>query len=715
MSLSTTSSLSRHGKGHRRSFRWPRLLSDDGRGLAYGGDYNPDQWPEDVWDEDVQLMVKAGVNVVAVGIFSWARIQPSPDVYDFGWLDRVVGKLGAAGIAVDLASATATAPLWLYERHPEVLPRQSDGTVVNPGARQSWRPTSPVFRSYALDLCRRMSEHYRDNPYVVAWHVGNEYGWNNREDYSSDAVKAFRMWCRREYGSIRELNDAWGTAFWSQEVIDFDQILPPLHMGNDAMANPAQKLDYDRFCSESLKDFYMAERDALAAITPDRPLTTNFMVSTDQCAMDYADWSDEVDFVSNDHYFTPGELHLDELLCSDSLVDGFALRRPWYVMEHSTSAVQWKALNARKTHGELTRDALAHLSMGADAICFFQWRQSRSGAEAFHSAMLPHAGSDSTVFREICGLGDMLKTLAREGLQGTVLRESSVALLFDADSEWATWSRTLPSGELSHWHEVRDWYRACLDAGAGVDVVPMRADWSGYDTVILPSVLLCSDKDVGRIEEFAHSGGTVVVGYASGLADERFRVGLGGYPGMLRSLLGVRGEEFNIIGSIDGHDEKMALSDGSLSGLWQTRITSVDRGCRILATYEGTVAEDWDMAGTPAIVRREVERGVAYYVGCDLRIGDMAAFLRREGIVPDAEPIETGAETLDTTDGRIAHMVREGGGRRFDFYLNRTRDDVVLARVVGRAIVEWKAIPNDAGNWYTLSRSGVVVTTSLID
>ena len=403
----------------RREHRWPRPLEGRKARIWYGGDYNPDQWPEEVWDEDMRLMVKAGVNLVSVGIFSWARIEPRDGVYDFGWLDRVIDKLGRAGIAVDLASATASPPMWLTQAHPEVLWKDYRGDVCQPGARQHWRPTSPVFRGYALRLCRAMAVHYKDNPYVVAWHVGNEYGCHNRFDYSEDAERAFREWCEARYGTIGKVNDAWGTAFWSQRMNDFSEIVPPRFIGDGNFMNPGKLLDFKRFSSDALKAFYIAERDALAEITPGRPLTTNFMVSASGTVLDYDDWGNEVDFVSNDHYFTPGEAHLDELAFSASLVDGISRKEPWFLMEHSTSAVNWRPVNYRKEPGQLVRDSLAHVAMGADAVCYFQWRQSVAGAEKFHSAMLPHAGEDSQVFRDVCELGADLNTLADNGLLGT--------------------------------------------------------------------------------------------------------------------------------------------------------------------------------------------------------------------------------------------------------------------------------------------------------
>jgi beta-galactosidase len=646
-------------------------------------------------------MRQAGVNTVSLAIFSWGRIQPSEHEWDFDWLDCVIDKLGRGGIAVDLASATATAPMWLYESHPEVLPVESNGDIVNPGSRQSWRPTSPVFKRYALQLCSRLAERYRDNPYVTAWHINNEYGWNNRYDYSDDALKAFRIWCRQRYGSIDALNEAWGTAFWAQQVHSFEEVILPKHMGSDAMVNPSQQLDFERFGSDALKDFYKSERDTIERICPDKPCTTNFMVSTEQCSMDYADWSDEVDFVSNDHYFTAGRSHLDELLCSDALVDSLALGKPWYVMEHSTSAVQWKPLNSRKRAGELIRDAVAHVAMGADAINYFQWRQSSAGAEAFHSSMLPHAGADSKIFREVCELGEALKTLADAGLQGSVLEESHAAILFDADCEWATRCQTLPSTSLSHWHDVRTWYQAFLDSSSRADVVPLRADWTGYDTIVMPTMLLLSRQEADRIASFVHGGGRLVASYATGLADDRFHVALGGYPGLLRETLGVRGEEFNILGKLEGDPDDVGLSNGFTSRLWENVVTSVAQTARVLATYSGDAAVDWELDEVPAIVRNRYGAGSAYYIGCDLGRSDIAGF------------VDTELHDLVTAaDNRVVHTRRRGAQADFDFYFNRSKDKATIHDVPGEAVFLYRADAVDSSAVYALDRSGVVVTAS---
>lgn len=645
-----------------RKFTWPLLLTPHGRGLAFGGDYNPDQWSEETWIEDIELMKRAGVNVVALGIFSWDRIQPQEDIWDFAWLDCIIELLGNAGIAVDLATATASAPMWLYKNYPEVLPVDKFGHTVHPGSRQSWKPTSPVFRRFALELCRKLAQRYAHNPTVTSWHVGNEYGWNNRYDYSYESEIAFQSWCERKYGTVEALNEAWGTTFWSQEVRSFDEVSVPRHMGTDAMVNPSQQLDFERFGNDMLLEFYCAERDVIAQICPDKPCTTNFMISTDQCSMDYEQWAHEVDFVSNDHYFHEGESHLDELACSDALVSSIAGGKPWYLMEHSTSAVQWKPINARKRRGELVRDSLAHVAFGADAIDFFQWRQSRFGAEAFHSAMLPHAGADTKIFSQVCELGADLATLSAAGVQGSMLCHSDTAILFSAESEWATRCETLPSRDLNHWHEVRDWYRAFLDAGQRVDVVPLHRDWSEYSTIVLPNILVLSDLDVQRLEEFTRSGGTIVAGYATGLVDERFHVGLGGYPGagkgLLRSIFGVCGEEFNILGEqLEGEPVDIELSNGMSSCFWQNDM-KVNEHTEILATYEGHSARSWELDGTPALTRSLYGQGVAYFIGCDLGAADKVSYI---GIYLEES----------NNNAQLMHTQRISEDFVFDFYIAR--------------------------------------------
>lgn len=684
----------------RRAYRWPQPLAGQQERIWYGGDYNPDQWPEEVWDDDVRLMKKAGVNLVSVGIFSWAKIETSEGVYDFDWLDRIIDKLGEAGIAVDLASATASPPMWLTQAHPEVLWKDYRGDVCQPGARQHWRPTSPVFREYALKLCRAMAEHYKGNPYVVAWHVSNEYGCHNRFDYSEDAEHAFQQWCEERYGTIDAVNDAWGTAFWAQRMNDFSEIVPPRFIGDGNFMNPGKLLDFKRFSSDALKAFYIAERDALAEITPNLPLTTNFMVSASGSVLDYDDWGDEVDFVSNDHYFIPGEAHLDELAFSASLVDGIARKDPWFLMEHSTSAVNWREINYRKEPGQLVRDSLAHVAMGADAVCYFQWRQSKAGAEKFHSAMVPHAGEDSAVFRDVCELGADLNKLSDEGILGSRLAKSRVAVVFDYESEWATEHTATPTQHVHHVDEPLAWFRALADQGVTADVVPVRGAWDGYEMVVLPSVYLLSEETTRRVRDYVVGGGRLVVTYYTGISDEKDHVWLGGYPGSIRDVVGVRVEEFMPMGDdFTGVPDRLELSNGAVAHDIADVIGSVDESATVLATFKDN---PWTgMDGVPAIVANTFGEGRSVYVG---------ARLGREGLALSLPEIleSLGMAEAGGSDGRVLHVEREGAdGSRFVFSFNRTHETVRVP-VEGEVVVS--SFVDVDGETASIKPNGVIVT-----
>ena len=684
----------------RRAYRWPQPLAGQQARIWYGGDYNPDQWPEEVWDDDVRLMKKAGVNLVSVGIFSWAKIETSEGVYDFDWLDRIINKLGEAGIAVDLASATASPPMWLTQAHPEVLWKDYRGDVCQPGARQHWRPTSPVFREYALKLCRAMAEHYKGNPYVVAWHVSNEYGCHNRFDYSEDAERAFRKWCEERYGTIDAVNDAWGTAFWAQRMNDFTEIVPPRFIGDGNFMNPGKLLDFKRFSSDALKAFYVAERDALAEITPDLPLTTNFMVSAAGSVLDYDDWGREVDFVSNDHYFIPGEAHLDELAFSASLVDGIARKDPWFLMEHSTSAVNWRPVNYRKEPGQLVRDSLAHVAMGADAVCYFQWRQSKAGAEKFHSAMVPHTGEDSAVFRDVCELGADLNTLADNGLLGTKLAKSKVAVVFDYESEWATEHTATPTQKVHHVDEPLQWFRALADHGVTADVVPVSSNWDEYEVAVLPSVYILSEETTRRVRDYVANGGRLIVTYYTGLSDEKDHVWLGGYPGSIRDVVGVRVEEFMPMGDdFPGVPSRLGLSNGAVARDIADVIGSVDGSATVLETFKD---DPWTgMDGAPAIVANTFGEGRSVYVG---------ARLGRDGIAKSLPEIleSLGMAETGENDSRVLRVEREGSdGSRFVFSFNRTHETVRVP-VEGEVVVS--SFAEASGETISIKPNGVIVT-----
>jgi beta-galactosidase len=244
----------------------PASVWNNIEGIAYGGDYNPEQWPVSVRLEDLELMKEAGVSFLSVGIFSWALLEPSEGTYDFGWLDEVMDNLAGIGVKVALATATAAPPAWLVRKHPEILPVTADGTVLGPGSRRHYSPSSAVYRRYATGITRVLAERYKDHPALALWHVDNELGCHVSEFYGEEDAAAFRAWLERRYGSIEALNAAWGTAFWSQNYGSFDEILPPAVA--PSTLNPGQQLDFQRFNSWALMDYYRELVAVLREVTP---------------------------------------------------------------------------------------------------------------------------------------------------------------------------------------------------------------------------------------------------------------------------------------------------------------------------------------------------------------------------------------------------------------------------------------------------------------
>ncbi|BEL08152.1 beta-galactosidase [Actinoplanes sichuanensis] len=638
--------------------------------LEFGADYNPDQWPRDVWADDVRAMQAAGVTVVSLAIFSWARLEPRDGVYDFAWLDEVMDLLHAGGIAVDLATATASPPPWLTRKHPEILPVTRTGETLWPGGRQHWRPTSPVFREHALRLVRELAVRYADHPALVAWHVNNELGCHNVYDYSDDAAAAFRVWLRARYGTVEALNQAWATAFWSQRYDDFEEVLPPRLAAS--YPNPTQQLDFKRFSSDALKEHLRAERDLLRQITPEVPVTTNFMVMGETKGMNFADWAGEIDFVSNDHYVLPGPQDRDELSFSANLTGNLAGGRPWFLMEHSTSAVNWQPVNVAKKPGELHRDSLTHVAHGADAVCFFQWRQSRAGAEKYHSGMLPHAGTDSDLFRDVARLGERLRELAP--IAGSPRTRAAVGIVFDWESWWVSEHDSHPTDRIRYRQEALDWYTALLDAGIRADVLPVGGPLAEYRVLIAPILHVVPAALADRLRDFVAGGGHLVTTYFSGIVDENDHIWLGGYPGALRELLGIRIEEF---GPLLDH-ESVELDNGTTGTIWTDRIDVTGDDVEVLARYK-----TGEQAERAAVTRRTVGAGSAAYVSTRLGPDGLGALL--PGLLG---PAGVSSELPAELGGRVELTVR--GDHRF--LINRTDEPVDLGALPGAGILPARGV-----------------------
>lgn len=617
-------------------------------GIAFGCDYNPEQWDAATWTEDVALMREAGVDLVAINIFGWSQLEPRAGEYDFEALDTIVDLLHSSGIRINLGTGTSSPPPWLTTAHPEILPTADDGTTRFPGGRQAWCPSSPVFREHALRLVTAVAERYGSHPALALWHVSNELGCHNALCYDEDSARAFRVWLENRYGSIAELNRAWGTSFWSQRYTAWQEIQPPLRTLSSR--NPGQVLDFQRFSSDELLDYYRSEAAILRAHSA-VPVTTNFMVTAHIRNLDYWSWASDMDIVANDHYL---DHRLDdpttELSFAADLTRGLAGGKAWLLMEQSTGAVNWQPHNLAKTPGEMMRNSLTHVARGAEGICFFQWRASPQGSEKFHSALVPHAGTETELWRDVVELGATLDKL--DEVLGTVV-SADVALLFSWPSWWAHDGESRPSHSVQYLDQVHSAYRALHELGVTVDIVDPNADLSRYSLVVVPGLHLVTDAQAANVNDFIAAGGHALVTFFSGIVDENDRVRLGGYPGAFRSALGVRVEEFSPL--LPG--QRTTLDSGAGASLWTERLTLT--GAQAVAVHI-----DGPLPGTPAITRNTHGAGTGWYLATALDPPDYRDLLRT--IVSEAGVTPTGPES----DGSVEVVRRAASGRSYLFAIN---------------------------------------------
>ncbi|HEU4328662.1 MAG TPA: beta-galactosidase, partial [Roseiflexaceae bacterium] len=431
--------------------------------IWHGGDYNPEQWPQEVWDEDMALMRAAHFKVATVGVFSWVSLQPAEDRFTFDWLDRVMERLAASDRLVCLATPSAAQPAWMSRAYPDVLRADEYGRRVHHGGRTNYCPNSPSYRRLAVDMARRLAERYGGSEHLVLWHISNEYA---TPCYCETCAAAFRVWLQRRYsGGLDELNARYWTRFWSHTYTDWEQIEPPYADGE--RLTHGLTIDYRRFQSDAMLECFRLERDAVRAVTPDIPITTNMMGTFPH--LDYRAWAREVDVVSWDCYPWPGADPADIAFLHD-LNRGLRDGQPFMLIEQTPSSQNWQPVNALKRPGVLRLWSYLAVAHGAESVMYFQWRRSRGGCEKFHGAVVEHSGrSDTRVFREVSALGAELERLG--DLTVGAATPARAAVLFDWNNWWAIDSAVGPINPKDYVGTVRKHYRALWQHNIPVDVV----------------------------------------------------------------------------------------------------------------------------------------------------------------------------------------------------------------------------------------------------
>ena len=631
--------------------------------LPYGGDYNPDQWPEDIWHEDMRLFREAGINTLTLPVFAWARIQPAPDVFDFEWLDRILGLIHENGLKVCLSTPTVAQPAWMARMHPEMMPVDEHGRRRNHGKRVNFCPNSPIYRHHAAIITEKMAGRYGDHPALMLWHVANEYGtWC----FCDTCAAAFREWLKARYGTIEALNRHWNLSFWGHLVSDWEDVVPPSELNDDNKWYPAKMLDYQRFMTDASIGCFENEAAILRRVTPNIPVTTN--ISGLIHRLDQFRFAPHVDIIAWDNYPHPTDPPAKVALKHD-LMRGLRDGQSFLMIESTPSQQNWQPYNVLKQPGLLRLLGYQALAHGADGVMYFQMRASVGGVEKFHGAVIGHSGTaDTRVFRECAAIGRELEAI---GVRFQGARTSSrIAVIFDWDSWWGTALSSGPSRDLEYFAQVQKWYTALHGAHHSVDIVRHDADLSGYDLVVAPLLYLLHPGDAARLEMFVSCGGTLVVTTFSGMVDENDNVGTGGYPAELRHLLGLWVEEFDAL--LPGQKNRMLLSQArSVEALPGNGMTACDCGllCGLVRPTDAEPAARYGegfYAGTPCLTRNEYGQGTAWYVATDPEDAFVSEFLQARCREAGIRPVLEAPADVEVTR-------RETGDRQFTFLLNHAQ------------------------------------------
>ena len=661
--------------------------------IAYGGDYNPEQWDEATWEEDMRLFHLAHIDTVTLNVFSWATLQSDDDTYHFEKLDKIMELVRKNGLKVVLATSTGAHPAWMAKKYPEILRTEFNGMKRKFGGRHNSCPNSPIYRKYSTRLAEKLAERYKDYDNIVAWHISNEYG---GECYCENCEKAFRKWLKTRYGTIEELNRVWNTSFWGHTFYDWDEVvLPNLlseHFEYDRTMFQGISLDYRRFNSDSILECYKLEYDAVKKYTPDIPVTTNLMGFYK--ALDYQKWAKYMDMVSWDNYpvhdATPSEIAL-----SHELMRGIGGGKPFLLMEQTPSVTNWHPYNALKRPGVMRLWSYQAVAHGADSVMYFQMRRSIGACEKYHGAIIDHVGNENTrVFREAAELGRELEVIGEKTL-GT--REAaSVAILFDWDNWWAIEYSAGPSCLLKYRDEVQRYYDALYGLNIPVDIIGCDDDFSKYKMVIAPILYMVKGNLDEKIRSFAASGGSFLTTFFSGYVEEHDLVVTGGYPGKLRDILGIWVEESD------------ALPEGAKNHfLWNEKEHEAvllcdllhSEGAEILSVYE----EDF-YAGMPVVTKNHFGEGTAYYVATRSDAEFYSELLEEICKENSVEPV------LRAPAG-VEAVVRLGSEKKYLFLLNHSGE---TQRVVADENYEdvLKGVRINKGEEILLEKAGVVILES---
>jgi beta-galactosidase len=597
------------------------------RPVRLGVAYYPEQWPEERWPIDAQMMAEAGIGVVRMAEFSWSKLEPQRGAFEFGWLDRAVSLMAENGIDVVLGTPTAAPPGWLSAEHPDILRVDGDGRVFPFGHRRQYCPNNGTYHQESRRVVAALAERYGEDERVVAWQIDNEFG---ERCYCARCAAAFRHWLEERYGSLERLNASWGTAFWSHTYRSWDHI--PLPVSGDvplpegfmqASPSPAHALDYRRFASDSFVRYQRLQIEEIRRHS-DAPITHN-MRSFRFKELDFQKLARDLDFLAWDNYplLNASDGWLEPALNCDAIRGLKDV--PFWVMEQQVGALGWETIRT-PWRGQMRLHSYQMVAHGADVVSYFRWRSARFGTEQHWYGVLDHDGRPN---RRLTELGELAQELERiDGLLAGTMPAAQAAVVYDYDARFALEIQpTNPA--LAHVDALRAHYGALKRQGVGVDLLAPTADLSSYRLVVAPSLYVIDEALAAALRSYVESGGLLVLGPRSAFKDRTNAVPERPLPAWLDELAGL--EVSDIASFLDGRAaqlepvEGVGGADAAFRG-WFEELAL--KGARAVYHYR-----DLDFAGSAAIAINAVGAGRVVYIGgvaTDETLADLYAWLARE-------------------------------------------------------------------------------------
>ncbi|MGP4038573.1 beta-galactosidase [Gracilibacillus sp. D59] len=640
--------------------------------IKLGVCYYPEHWSEQLWEEDFTRMKEIGFEYVRMAEFAWTIFEPAEGEFTFDLFDRAIDLAGKQELKVILGTPTATPPVWLTEKYPEVLNASQEGVRYSHGSRRHYNYNAEIYHTLSKRIVTKMVEHYRDHPAVVGWQIDNEINCEISMFYSEADTLAFREWVKNKYGTLDNLNEAWGTVFWNQTYTDWEQVFLPRPTVNNSQ-NPHQSLDEKRFISDSAIRFVKMQSDLIRSLTNKQWVTTNGMFGhLDNHRMT----KDALDFYAYDSYPNFNKIiedsstkQLRDRKWSLNLSTVRSMGGNFAIFEQQAGPGGWVNRIEQPTPrpGQLRLWTYQSMAHGADLLLYFRWRTATKGSEIYWHGINDYHNLPNRRISEIKQTSNEIKTIGSKLFGSSYVAKT--AILMDYDNEW--------DGEEDKWYgsfigKSREaWFKAFQYHHIPVDIFNVHTetkldDLLKYEVLVYPHAAIMTESTAELLTQFVEQGGQIVFGSRTGYKDVTGQPYMKAFPGTIKELVGITVEEYTLLNGWQENPDVRLFNKKLVETFGFNEVLRIeDDDVEVVGTYENAFYE-----GKPSLTKRKVGKGKAYYFGgvFDYEIATM--------VLEDLQV--TDYKDMFKLTEEIELAVREKNGETLFVLMNYSKDEQVV-------------------------------------